>query len=155
MRSILLRYRWFLFMAIVWMSACRPALGESLATVSENQRVESTPAQAIAQGVESSEPSRPSMLDDGPRVEEQVQGKGQGIADLTWHEGYAAYKKGEWPEARRLFERIITECPDSPQAPAAQACRAEGLWQSMSGAQVSWGSITRTAAWRAPGAERH
>jgi tetratricopeptide (TPR) repeat protein len=65
------------------------------------------------------------MLDDGPRVEEQVQGKGQGIADLAWHEGYAAYKKGEWPEARRLFEGIITEHPDSPQAPAAQACRAE------------------------------
>ena len=65
------------------------------------------------------------MLDDGPRVEEQVQGKGQGMADLAWHEGYAAYKKGEWPEARRLFERIITEHPDSPQAPAAQACRAE------------------------------
>ncbi|OQW65856.1 MAG: hypothetical protein BVN28_01185 [Nitrospira sp. ST-bin4] len=125
MRSILLRYRWLLFVVIVWMSACRPALGEPLATVSENQRAEPTPAQAIAQGVESSEPSRPSMLDDGPRVEEQVQGKGQGIADLTWHEGYAAYKKGEWPEARRLFERIITEHPDSPQAPAAQACRAE------------------------------
>ncbi|MBH0195315.1 MAG: tetratricopeptide repeat protein [Nitrospira sp.] len=65
------------------------------------------------------------MLDDGPRVEEQAQGKGRGIADLTWHEGYAAYKKGEWPEARRLFERIIKEHPDSPQAPAAQACRAE------------------------------
>jgi tetratricopeptide (TPR) repeat protein len=125
MRSILLRYRRLLFMAIIWMAACRPALGEPLATVSEQQTVASTPAQVIAPGLESPEPPRPAMLDDGPRMEEQAQGKGQGIADLTWHEGYAAYKKGDWPEARRLFERIIKEYADSPQAPAAQACRAE------------------------------
>jgi tetratricopeptide (TPR) repeat protein len=125
MHSILLRYGRLLLMAVVWISACRPALGEPLSTVSENQTAVSTFAQTIAQGLESHEPSRPSMLDDGPRVEEQVQGTKQGIADLTWHEGYAAYKKGEWPEARRLFERIITEHPDSSQAPAAQACRAE------------------------------
>jgi tetratricopeptide (TPR) repeat protein len=125
MRSILLRYGRLLLVAVVWMSACRPALGEPLSTVSENQTAVSTFAQAIAQGLDSHEPPRPLMLDDGPRVEEQVQGKGQGIADLTWHEGYAAYKKGEWTEARRLFEQIITEHPDSPQAPAVQACRAE------------------------------
>jgi tetratricopeptide (TPR) repeat protein len=60
-------------------------------------------------------------------MEEQVQGQGagQGIADLAWHEGYAAYKKGAWPEARRLFEKIATEHPDSLQTPAAQAYLAE------------------------------
>jgi tetratricopeptide (TPR) repeat protein len=125
MHPILLQYGRLLCIAVVWISACRPASGEPLSTISDNQTTTSTPVQAIAQEMEPHEPSRPSMLDDGPRVEEQVQGKGQGLADLTWHEGYAAYKKGEWPEARRLFERIITEHPDSPQAPAAQACRAE------------------------------
>jgi len=125
MRSILLRYRRPLFMAIVWMAACRPALGEPFATVSERQTVTSTPAQVIAQGLESPEPSRPSMIDDGPRVEEQAQGKGHGITDLAWHEGYAAYKKGDWPEARRLFEQIVKAHPDSPQTPSAQACLAE------------------------------
>jgi tetratricopeptide (TPR) repeat protein len=53
--------------------------------------------------------------------------QGQGIAELTWQEGYAAYKKGAWSEASRFFEKIVTGHPESAVASSAQAFLAESL----------------------------
>lgn len=59
----------------------------------------------------------------------------------------------EFKQARTLCAAAILQNLGFRQL---NACwRLIGLWQSMTGAKVSWGSITRTAAWRAPGAERH
>jgi tetratricopeptide (TPR) repeat protein len=124
-----MRYSRLLLMVVVWMSACRPALSEPHVQTFERPTAVSTVVQTAAQGQNSHEPSAPSMPDDGPRVEEPVQVQGQGIADLAWHEGYAAYKKGLWPEARGLFEKIVGEYPDSPWVPSAQACLAELVLQ--------------------------
>jgi TolA-binding protein len=127
MRSILLRYSRFLLAVAVWMAICRPALGEPTSKASNDPPAPSTAVQTAAQGPESRQQSGLPMPDEGPRTEEQIQGQGAGpgIADLAWHEGYAAYKKGAWPEARRLFEKIVAEHSESLQAPAAQACLAE------------------------------
>lgn len=74
-------------------------------------------------------PGRP-MPDDGPRVE----GQAQGIDGLAWQEGLSAYKKEAWPEARRFFEKIVKEHPESPLAPSAHAFVTElSLRQDKSG----------------------
>ncbi|MBH0190670.1 MAG: glycosyltransferase family 2 protein, partial [Nitrospira sp.] len=59
----------------------------------------------------------------------------------------------EFKQARALCAAAILENLGFRQL--VSCWRLIGLWQSMTGAKVSWGSITRTAAWRAPGAERH
>lgn len=99
--------------------AARPmALGESgphsLGERSAESKVASTTAALIS---EPAEPSGQPLPDEGPRVEGQV----QGIDGLAWQEGHAAYKKGAWSEARRFFEKIVKEHPESPLVPAAQA----------------------------------
>ena len=71
----------------------------------------------------------PLLPDDGPRVEEGTRIQGQDIAELAWQEGYAAYKKGKWSEARRFFETIVSGHSDSAVASSAQACLAEMLLQ--------------------------
>ena len=71
----------------------------------------------------------PPLPDDGPRSEAGAHAQGQGIAELAWQEGYAAYKKGAWSEARRLFDTITTKHPESVAASSAQAFLAEILLQ--------------------------
>lgn len=72
---------------------------------------------------ESAEPPGPPLPDDGPRPEEGL--RVQGILDLAWEEGRVAYQKGAWSEARRFFEKITREYPESPLVPAALAFLAE------------------------------
>ena len=86
------------------------------------QQAEATPGQDQPERV-------PALPDDGPRSEEFTQAKRQGIAELAWQEGYAAYRKGAWSEARRFFETIITKHPESAAASSAQAFLAEMLLQ--------------------------
>lgn len=71
----------------------------------------------------------PPLPDDGPRSEEGTHAQGQGIAELAWQEGYAAYKKRKWSEASRFFNTIVTKHPESPAASSAQAFLAEILLQ--------------------------
>ncbi|MBH0189567.1 MAG: hypothetical protein HP494_04615 [Nitrospira sp.] len=59
----------------------------------------------------------------------------------------------EFKQARTLCAAAILENLGFRQL--VSCWRLIGLWQWMTGAKVSWGSITRTAAWRASGAERH
>lgn len=125
MYPVPLPYCRLLLMALVWIAACRPASGEPLSQASAGLTASSTGELAATVGPQSPEPPGPSLPDEGPRVEGQVEGQGQGIAELTWYEGYTAYKKGAWPEARRLFENIVKEHPASPLIPAAQAFLAE------------------------------
>lgn len=61
------------------------------------------------------------MPDDGPRSE----GQSSGIDGLAWQEGYAAYKRGAWQEARRFFEKVVRDYPQSPLIPSAQAFLVE------------------------------
>ena len=70
-----------------------------------------------AQQAESPEPPGPPLPDDGPRGE----GQPQGIDGLAWQEGHAAYAKGRWADARRSFETIVKQYPNSPLLPSAQA----------------------------------
>jgi tetratricopeptide (TPR) repeat protein len=62
-----------------------------------------------------------TLPDEGPRQEEVS----QGIEELAWHEGHAAYRKGAWSEAGRFFDKIVTEHPNSRLVPSAQAFLAE------------------------------
>lgn len=71
----------------------------------------------------------PTLPDDGPRFEDATHGQGQGIAELAWQEGYAAYKKGAWSEASRFFETVVTGHPETAVASSAQAFLAEILLQ--------------------------
>jgi TolA-binding protein len=61
------------------------------------------------------------LPDDGPRLE----GQSPGIDGLAWQEGQSAYRKSAWPEAKRFFEKIVTEHPESPLAPSAKAFLVE------------------------------
>ncbi len=61
------------------------------------------------------------MPDDGPRLE----GQSSGIDGLAWQEGYAAYKRGSWQEARRFFEKVVKDHPQSLLIPSAQAFLVE------------------------------
>lgn len=58
-----------------------------------------------------------AMPDEGPAQE----GPLGGPEGLVWQEGLAAYKKGAWIEAGRLFETILTGHQASPLVPSAQA----------------------------------
>lgn len=60
-------------------------------------------------------PAQP-LPDDGPRLE----GQSSGIDGLAWQEGYAAYRRGAWAEARRFFDTIVKMHPQSPLIPSAQ-----------------------------------
>jgi TolA-binding protein len=46
---------------------------------------------------------------------------------LAWQEGVSAYRKTAWPEARRFFEKIVKEHPESPLLPSAKAFLIELL----------------------------
>lgn len=61
------------------------------------------------------------MPDEGPRAEGQL----RGIDGLAWQEGQAAYRKGAWTEARRHFETIVKQHPNSPLIPSALAFLTE------------------------------
>ncbi|MDH5640213.1 MAG: tetratricopeptide repeat protein, partial [Nitrospira sp.] len=73
--------------------------------------------------MESPEPAGPPLPDEGPRVEGGLHE--QGILDLTWQEGQAAYKKAAWGEAKRLFEKLSRDYPKSAYIPGALAFLAE------------------------------
>ena len=61
------------------------------------------------------------LPDDGPRSE----GRSSGIDGLAWQEGLSAYKKGAWADARRFFEKIVSDHPESSLVPSAKAFLAE------------------------------
>ncbi|MCS6896774.1 MAG: tetratricopeptide repeat protein [Nitrospira sp.] len=117
-------------------SACRSILFAAIIVAAQSYRVAAQPifpprADAAAEYVkaasmsESAESPAPPLPDDGPRVEEGLQV--QGILDLAWQEGRLAYQKGAWTEARRFFEKIVRDYPESPLVPAALAFWAESL----------------------------
>lgn len=87
-----------------------------------DQAVESLKAASMS---DSGEPPAPPLPDEGPQVDQDQQV--QGIVDLAWQEGRLAYQKGSWLEARRFFEKIVVDYPESPLAPAALAFAAESL----------------------------
>ncbi|MCP9454623.1 MAG: tetratricopeptide repeat protein [Nitrospira sp.] len=74
---------------------------------------------------DSGEPPAPPLPDEGPQVNEDQHV--HGIVDLAWQEGRLAYHKGLWLEAKRFFEKIVVDYPESPLAPAALAFAAESL----------------------------
>ncbi|NOS78706.1 MAG: tetratricopeptide repeat protein [Nitrospira sp.] len=77
----------------------------------------STPTHAS----ESTELAFSLLPDDGPRLE----GQSQGIDALALQEGMNAYGKGEWAQARRLFEKVISQQPESALTPTALTFLAE------------------------------
>jgi TolA-binding protein len=103
--------------------------GEAPAHVKAKQSVSSSPQQVETAQVQDPPEQVPALPDDGPRSEEGPHAQGQGIAELAWQEGYAAYKKGVWSEAQRLFETIVSRYPESAIASSAQAFLAEMLLQ--------------------------
>lgn len=62
-----------------------------------------------------------TLPDDGPRIE----GQSQGMDALALQEGMNAYGKGEWTHARRYFEKIVAQQPESALTPTAMAFLAE------------------------------
>ena len=110
--------------AVLWIGASQPVFGEVNQPGTPPRMILSATERAMAANdMELSEPPAPSLPDEGPREEEGSQE--QGILDLAWQEGRAAYKKGAWLEAKRLFEKITLEYPGSPLVPAALAYLAE------------------------------
>ncbi|MEQ1655200.1 MAG: tetratricopeptide repeat protein [Nitrospira sp.] len=77
----------------------------------------STPTQTS----ESTELAFSILPDDGPRLE----GQSQGMDALALQEGINAYGKGEWPQARRLFEKVVSQQPESALTPTAMTFLAE------------------------------
>lgn len=71
---------------------------------------------------QSEAPSQP-LPDDGPRLE----GHSQGMDSLALQEGISAYKKEDWTQARRHFEKVVAMQPASPLAPSALAFLAESF----------------------------
>ncbi|MCP9453720.1 MAG: tetratricopeptide repeat protein [Nitrospira sp.] len=65
------------------------------------------------------------LPDEGPRADQDQ--PVQGLVDLAWQEGRLAYRKGSWLEAKRFFEKIVVDYPESPLVPAALAFAAESL----------------------------
>ena len=125
------RYIQLLLVAILWMGACALAQAESSARgpakLPQNVSREKTTS---LQQVEAAEPPAQSMPDEGPRFE----GQSQGIDALAWQEGLAAYQKQRWIEARRFFEQIVSQHPDSALATSAHAFLVElSLRQDVSG----------------------
>lgn len=66
------------------------------------------------------EPPGAPMPDDGPRAEHRAD-RADGIEGLAWQEGRAAYGKQAWTDARRFFETIVQQHPDSSLVPSARA----------------------------------
>ncbi|SPP65218.1 conserved exported hypothetical protein [Nitrospira lenta] len=62
-----------------------------------------------------------NLPDDGPRLE----GQSQGMDALALQEGLNAYGRGEWSQARRLFEKVVSQQPESALTPTAMAFLAE------------------------------
>ena len=62
-----------------------------------------------------------TLPDDGPRLE----GQSQGMDALALQEGISAYGKGEWAQARRLFEKVVAQQPESSLTPTAMTFLAE------------------------------
>ena len=82
------------------------------------------PIQPTAQGqAEQIELPCQPLPDDGPRLE----GHSQGMDSLALQEGISAYKKGEWTQARRHFEKVLAQQPASSLAPSALAYLAESF----------------------------
>ncbi|MEC4889462.1 MAG: tetratricopeptide repeat protein [Nitrospira sp.] len=67
-------------------------------------------------------PGQP-LPDDGPRLE----GHSQGMDSLALQEGISAYKKEDWTQARRHFEKVLAQQPSSSLAPSALAFLAESF----------------------------
>lgn len=82
-----------------------------------------TPAEALAatQATEPPESIVAALPDDGPRFE----GQSQGMDALALQEGINAYGKGEWAQARRLFEKVMSQQPESSLTPTAMTFLAE------------------------------
>ncbi len=70
---------------------------------------------------ESTELTFSILPDDGPRLE----GQSQGMDALALQEGINAYGKGEWTQARRLFEKVVSQQPESALTPTAMTFLAE------------------------------
>lgn len=87
--------------------------------------VHATPAASVplpAAEVSVPAESASSLLpDDGPRLE----GQSQGMDALALQEGMNAYGKGEWMQARRLFEKVASQQPESSLTPTAMTFLAE------------------------------
>lgn len=54
-----------------------------------------------------------------------MEGQSQGMDALALQEGINAYGKGEWAQARRLFEKVVTQQPESTLTPTAMTFLAE------------------------------
>ena len=78
-------------------------------------------ARAAAKEAEPAEGAFAALPDDGPRLE----GQSQGMDALALQEGINAYGKGEWAQARRLFEKVIAQQPESSLTPTAITFLAE------------------------------
>ena len=106
----------------VWLSAQPHAGGESALpeAVQERAPVLAKPVIPTRAAAPVEQPVQP-MPDDGPRPE----GQSSGIDGLAWQEGYAAYKRGAWPEAKRFFDKVVRDHPQSPLVPSAQAFLVE------------------------------
>jgi TolA-binding protein len=78
-------------------------------------------ALAAAQAAEPAEEAFGSLPDDGPRLE----GQSQGMDALALQEGINAYGKGEWAQARRLFDKVVSQQPESSLTPTALTFLAE------------------------------
>jgi len=113
------RYSRLLFLVIVWMAVRPLALGESSphAPAKKPSATSAGGNLPAAPVLEPAEPPGQPMPDEGPRLEKTT----QGIEGLALQEGQAAYKKGARPEARKFFEKIVREHPESRLVPAAQA----------------------------------
>ena len=106
----------------VWLFAQPHAVGETSLHEPEKEGTPTVakpvmPTKAVAPAEQPVQP----MPDDGPRLE----GQSSSIDGLAWQEGYAAYKRGAWQEARRFFDKIVRDYPQSPLIPSAQAFLVE------------------------------
>ncbi len=106
----------------VWLAVPSPAVGESSPPESGKDMppVVSRLASVPKEPAPIEHPVQ-SMPDNGPRLE----GQSSGIDGLAWQEGYAAFKRGAWQEARRFFEKIVNDHPQSPLIPSARAFLVE------------------------------
>ena len=103
---------------LAWFCLRPLALGDlALVHAGPTTAVSSTPTHAS----ESTELAFSILPDDGPRLE----GQSQGMDALALQEGMNAYGKGEWAQARRLFEKVVSQQPESALTPTAMTFLAE------------------------------
>ena len=109
-------YGWLVL--ALWAAVPSHAIGEPPAPVppTGSSLALAGPAGASMDSQPVERPVQP-LPDDGPRPE----GQSSGIDGLAWQEGYAAYRRGAWTDARRFFETIVKMHPQSPLIPSAQA----------------------------------